>query len=354
MKYLVLEADLKKNRADILALWARNLLPLEDSHRSDEDRFKWYYENNPYGSGTCWLLREEVNGRFVGTAGLGLRRFKVSNEVVSAGLLADFAVDKGHRNFFPALSLQKRVREALDSGVDFLYSTPVVASANVQLSLGHVKLGVMERYAVVLDTRPYLQRMMGGAGSRSLAPFLNSILRVFSRTTWQGVDKQFVVKQIEDFDSRFDALWERSTARFTVAGERTSRFLRWRYALFPGRRYFTIGLLTRDEEKLLAYVVYHVAGNAIVISDLYFEDADQSLTSLVRGFLLLVRQMGAASVTFRFLGPREIGTQLERFGFYARGDKHDVLVNVKADSRLLPVLHDASNWYFVPGDQDYL
>jgi hypothetical protein len=353
MKYSVLEATLNENRGDILPIWARNLPPIVDGHFSNEDNFEWYYLKNPYGYGKCWLLREEESGQFVGTAGLGPRRIKALNRVISAGLLADFAVDRKHRSFIPAVMLQKKVRGALDTELGVHYSTPLKASASVQLRIGHAKLGEMQRYAKILDAQPYL---LGGirssVGAKALAPLLNAILRTFSPETWKPVDGEFTINHIEEFDSRFDALWERAAPKFVVTGERTSEFLRWRYTFFPGRRYFTVGLLSRDKERLFGYVVYHNEGDVVSISDLFFEDPHKPLTNLLRGFLRFVRKAQAASVSFSFLGPEEIRRSLRRFGFHPRNDKTDIIVDLGTTSRLPPVILDPSQWYFVSGDRE--
>jgi hypothetical protein len=351
MKYTTLEANLEENRLDILPIWTRNLLRVVDS---EEDKFAWYYQKNPLGRGQCWLLHDQESSQFVGTAGLGLRKFKVFNEVVEVGLLADFAVDERHRNFFAALMLQRKVQEALDSGLGFLYSTPHRASAGVQLRLGHIKLGEMERYARILDTGPYLRRVSGNwAGARAIASPMNAILRALSRDTWQSEDKEFVVKEMEEFDSRFDALWERAAPGFAVTGERTSKFLRWRYAQFPGRKHFIVALLSRNEEKLFGYVIFSAQENIISIADLFFEVPDKLLSNLLTAFLHLARRGGATSVSFSFLGPEAIKRKLKAFGFYPRSDKMDLIIDVGTKNRLPPAIFDPSQWYFVPGDQEY-
>jgi len=348
VKYSTLEANLEENRRHILPIWARNLRPVV---ASEESKFDWNYQENPAGPGRCWLLQEA--DRFVGTAGLGLRRFKVLDEVVTAGLLADFAVDEAHRNFFGALMLQRRVREALDSGLGFLYSAPLRTSASVQLRLGHVKLGEMERYVKILDSRPYLQRVLGRwPGAGVIAPTMNAILRALQRENW-SIGEKFVVKRMEEFDSRFDALWGRAAHAFAVTGERTSRFLRWRYTRFPGSKHCTVGLLSENEENLSGYVIFTVEGSVISIADLFFDEPNKSLTNLLVGFLRFVSGEGATSVSFSFLGTEEIKRKLKVFGFYPRNDRMDVLIAVGAKNQPSPVVLNPSQWYLVPGDQEY-
>ncbi len=353
MIYSVIEADLEKHKNHILMIWARNLPPLFHGDLS-EYTYSWYYQENPCGPGRCWLLRENKTGQFVGTAGLGLRRFKLLNQPVLAGLLADFAIDQEHRVFLPALTLQKKVREMAEPELGFLYSLPTRPAASVLLRAGHRKLGELQRYARILKVRTYVERALGGVpGARALAPPLDWVLKTVYRDTWGPVSESFVVRPIDEFDSRFDALWERAAPNFSVVAERTSQFLRWRYTLFPWRKFSTLGLMSRDERRLFGYVVYYFQKNVIFVSDLFFEDDDKILSNLLNGFLRFARKTDAISISLSFLGAERIIKRLRLFGFYPRSDTKDVIIAAGAKNLFPSVALDKSNWYLVSGDEEY-
>ncbi len=353
MSYSVIRAELRANRQDILRLWQRNLSSHAANVPSAEDKYAWYYQNNPYGSSRCWLLRHNESGQLVGTAGLGLRKMKVSDRVVLSGLLVDFAVDKSHRSFLPARLLQEKVREAAARNLDLIYSSANNQAMAVLLRAGYLKLGEAVRYARVLSAEPYVRRLMKDMpGIRALIQPLNWALRITVSHRWRAVPKEFVARHIVDFDSRFDALWERAAPHFPLIAERTARFLRWRYTSCPVRKYSIFGLLSSDEKKVLGYIVYCFEQNTASIVDLFFENANAVLINLLSGFLRFASERKAASVSFSFMGSDEIRKALARFGFVRRDGGRAVQLFVRRDSELAPVALEQSNWYLVEGDQD--
>ncbi len=353
MNYSVISAELETNKQDILGIWKRNLSSFSDKEDFAQEKYAWYYQNNPYGPGQCWLLRDDRSGQFVGTAGLGLRNIKVLDQVVSAGLLVDFAVDQEHRSFLPACFLQEKVRRAVEENLDLIYSVPNSRATAVMLRAGYVRLGEMERYAAILNVKPYLRRAMGGIpGAGLLTAPLNLALRAASLHTLRVIPKEFVVREMDEFDSRFDALWERASRGFSVVAERTSLFLRWRYALFPLCRYHIFGLLDRDEKKLFGYVIYSLDQDSVTIADLFFEVSERILASLLSGFLRFASGKQVASISFSFMGSDKIRKTLSRFGFLRRGDQRAVVLFASRRSQSAGAALEQSNWYLAAGDQD--
>lgn len=353
MSYSVVRADLVANKRDILRIWARSFLATSDNASTYEDRFSWYYRNNPDGPGQCWLLRDSRSGRFIGTAGLGLRKIKVVDQLVQAGLLVDFAVDKEHRSFLPALLLQKEVRKAVERNLGLIYCAPNSQATAVLLRAGYVKLGMMVRYARVLNAAPYVRRVMRDIpGAGALAQPLNWALKVSARHTWRVLADEYVARELDSFDPRFEALWERASPDFPVIGERTPRFLHWRYACFPLCRHFIFGLLGRDEKKLFGYIVYCFERNTVSIVDLFFVNSDEVLASLLSEFLRFASMKNAVSVSLSFMGSGKIRKTLNQFGFRQRSDTRTLVAFVREERPLASAVLDQSNWYLVGGDGD--
>lgn len=353
MNYSVISAELEGSKEEILHIWQRNLFSAWQDPSAAEKKFEWHYLHNPYGPGRCWLLQDNRSGLFVGTAGLGMRNIKVADQVVPAGLLVDFAVDKEHRMFLPALLLQQKVCKAMEENVHLLYCAPNPRATVVLLRAGCMKLGDMVRYAKVVRAEPYLRRVLGDVpAAGALARPLNWALQVISSQTWAAVQEDFVAREIDSFDDRFDALWERAAPDFPVIGERTAKYLHWRYGLFPLRRSSIFGLLSRDESKLLGYIVCRFQGNTAFIVDLFFEQSGQVLTSLLSAFLRFAQAKNVSSVSVSLMGPDHITKALKRVGFRRRKDIRDVVLFVHQHSFTRHLTQDQSKWYLVEGEGD--
>ena len=118
-KYTIIEADVWKNKEDILQILKRNLKV------ASTQRYEWNYENCLYGAAQCWLTKNENSNSFVGTAALFPRKIIINRKPVFAGIAGDFAVDKKYRAYGPALKLLKEIQLGLRNTVfKFIYGVP--------------------------------------------------------------------------------------------------------------------------------------------------------------------------------------------------------------------------------------
>ncbi len=350
MSYSVSRADLEGDREEILKLWERNL-PTESSNI---EKYKWYYQGNPFGPGICCLLRHNESGRIVGTAGLGLHKVKIFDKICLAGIASDFAVNREHRTFLPALMLQKAVLKAAEKEVDLIYGLPNNRATGVMLRAGYKKIGEMVRYAKVLDLRPYVSHTLKGLGGiKTLTTPVNWVFSLLSHESWCCVEKNFIAKEIENVDSRFDVLWKLVSPCLSVAGERTSIFLRWRYLLCPLKKYHIFGLFSRDEEKILGYIIFSWEQKRVDMVDIFFDINNDILKNLLTGFIKLARKMDGESISFNFLRTNPQLKLMTDFGFYERKDYRDAVMYGGLKNKFIPECPDWSNWYFTSGDEDF-
>src|SRR5262249_42112543 len=103
-------------------------------------KYDWNYRANSLGPGRCWLLL--AGNTVVGTAGLSRRRFRLNGGPIDVGLASDFAVDREHRCFQPALMLQKAVLSSLTHDTNLIYGLPNQSAIGVFRRLGYQSLGV--------------------------------------------------------------------------------------------------------------------------------------------------------------------------------------------------------------------
>lgn len=353
--YEVERADLTQDRQAILRLWERNF-PGHDaaSHRS---RFAWYYLENPCGPGRCWLLRAP-DGRVVGTAGLGLRRVKMGDQIKLAGIASDFAVDAEHRTLLPALMLQRAVLEELEDDLAFIYGLPNSKSIGIFRRLGYECPASFSRRVKVLRVRRYLQPVpVFSLLAPVVSPVADWALRLCSRENWTP-RRHTIVEDLEEFDGRFDELWERAAGAFELVGERTAEFLHWRYARCPLRSYCTLGLLRPGGQELLGYAIYFIDRDGqAVVADFFHEEQEGVVESLLAGLVDSTRRRGAGSICFETLSPGRLEHALGAFRFVERPQDWTLMVSPIVSLHRLgshaPDAQAIGQWHFMRGDEDY-
>jgi hypothetical protein len=357
VSYRVIPAEFQRDRDTILSLWTRNLADKEKLR----EKLEWHFGKNPSGPGQCWLL--EADGEAVGTASLGLRRLKVRDRVITAGVACDLAVERKHRFLQPALMLQKAVIAAMKSSVQVVYGFPGSGGSAVLQRAGYEPICFTERYAKVLRLSPYLQR------NRHLAavpPALKGILD-FSYSAIsslrQPLPKDCTTEIFTDFDQRFDELWKRNSHRYPILTVRDSSFLRWRYRDCPLRQYTTIGLLSTDRSRLRGYLIYFVEDRQATCADLFAESAD-TLCGLISKWFEIARSQSMHAVSIRCCNDRMLLEALHRLRFTRRTAMKDAATksaSVREPSRAVLAYRNGSadltdsfaRWYFTPGDQPY-
>ena len=128
-RYSIIEADVKRDEEKIFPILQRNL------NVASTQRYKWNYKNCPYGTARCFLAKCENS--YVGSAALFPRKIIINGEPVYAEIAGDFAVDKKHRAYGPALKLQREIQSRLkNTRFKFIYAVPNELSKTPFFRLG--------------------------------------------------------------------------------------------------------------------------------------------------------------------------------------------------------------------------
>jgi hypothetical protein len=345
MTYRVARADLHRDREEILAIWKRDLplLPLQGRH------LDWGYVNNPFSEGRVWKLTGD--GHTVGVGSLVIRRFTVAGSVVLAGRFGGFAVAQPHRSLGPALMLQRAVLgDCGRDGLGVIYTCAPQAIVGMTSRAGYHQVVRLTRYVKVLDIEPFLARRLPSArATRWLAWPANLALRTAAAFDW----RPGLVEEIVQFDDRFDDLWKRAAPHYQVTTERTARFLQWRFREYPlDFTFTTIGVSDPLDGRLLGYGIYFMADGVANLVDLFAEDTQSALHSVLAGVTRWIRSAGATSIAVKCAGTGVLDETLRQWGFHPRPDDHPLTIMVSP-----PAAHAnrsawvrASQWHFLAAD----
>ncbi|MCK4385760.1 MAG: GNAT family N-acetyltransferase, partial [candidate division Zixibacteria bacterium] len=199
MRYSVIKADIQKDRQRILSVWEKNFKDLP------QERYPWFYENNPYGQALSWLVTDQKTNSVVGSTALFPRRMNLNGKRAKVGIAADFAVNQKHRSLSAAMKLQKAVISGCkENKVEFLYGFTNEQSEAVLLRAGYKKLGEVQRLAKLLRTKSKLKRYLPLPGTGLFSILLDFTLAIFSKERRYVESKDFKIELPKRFDERFD------------------------------------------------------------------------------------------------------------------------------------------------------
>ena len=348
MEYAVTQADVNQAREEIVSFW------LHTFPGWPEGKYDHFYAGNPRGHAGCWVAREEATGAVVGAVAVFPRRLLVGGEAHMAGLGGDLGVDSRHRRKGLAMELRKRmIAYRREAPLSFLYGTPNDRSARITVKAGYRIVGRTLRMVKVLRSKEYIRRVVRwGSLAYALGVPVDMALRAMSRESGHRLDPKYTIEMPEEFDERFDALWQRVSHEFPMIGERTAEFLRWRFTACPHKQFSTMALVEKESGAILGYVVYRRHADELHISDVLAINLDGALHDLLAQFMLLARRLRVAKVSLFYFGTDKVRDKFRQFGFALREHHRPLIVFVDDDSPLADLVRSEQNWYLFEGDND--
>jgi hypothetical protein len=341
-QYSVRRAAFPADWERVLALWRGNL----GAPASMEDKRAWFYERSPTGQPLTMLLHyadSAGNERAVGVATAGRRPLRCGEQAMSGGLLVDIAVSPQHRTLFPALLLQKTLRETGLVEHDCLYGFPNPKATPVFQRVGYQKLGMMTRYVRVVRATPYLRERMPDWAAALLGSLWDSLARLrfmaaggpSLRLEWRSASETRPAG-----DLAFVA------GRPLVRGARSAELLRWRFAERAGHRFECVAAHSAGG-ALIGYWIVEATGGALEVWDCSPALLDSARASRAWYALFMeARRRGYRSVSFACLAPAELVRALERAGMAVRGER-PVFCALRTEHPAAAVA-----WYLTAADED--
>lgn len=350
-------------RTALLEMW-RNLDACGDLNA----KFEWSYEKAPERPEVVFVLR--TSGHIVGSMGFGVRGFRVAGQERRVAVLADLSVSPEHRSLAPALSLVKAAQEYARAHFDCAYGWPNAKAEGVFARARYKALGRVVRYARVARYDAYVDRAENYADrltmvglprpvtrlltQRPVAAFgagvLDSTERMKSWASVLPIRREYQLDWVSLTDPRLDELWESARGEYRVIGERTTRFLSWRFSNDPVR----VGLITRRSSgKARAYAVVRCNRGEAQIADIFgHRDALSPLLSLL--YQQLCADKSVHVISCLYLGDPRFVQALEENGFERRDEKgRSVCISL---GQLPETFHDevgkVEHWHLTASDED--
>lgn len=342
--YVVHKADLEQLRSDIAAIRSNNLKVGPD------DNYFWKYESSPYGRAECWIAFHKPSGRYVGAASLYPRVVYVKGEPRNVWVAGDYSVNVDHRGTGLAIMILKKLDRDLreNDKYTWLYGIPNRKSRPLFYRAGCKRLGYHHKYVKVISAE-YLIRKTRIKSRIASAP-LDWAIRLWSRESRYVRPQGISAVCIDGFDDRFDLLWKTVRFQYPIIGERTARFLRWRYSDESGKKYSIFALCRNDE--LIGYVVFYVRSQSCFVDDILCHRDLSVAGMLTAEFSRFCRESGFESIHAKYFGSSLFTKVFREYGFHVREKNSDeIVIYVKNDNDMSDLLNE-EHWHFLNGDSD--
>ena len=345
-KYEIVKANGTSHKKALLDILANNL------KRQSNARFEWNYENCPFGKARYWLVRENDSDTYVGSATAFLREFYIDNRPAKAAVLGDFAVNKEHRILGPAISLQKTiVSQLIREDIDILYGKPNKAAKKIFDKIGYQNIGIFKNYIKILKVKYDEENYLPPKTLTKRFPSLfDLLLKILSKDFYIRCKTDIIFEHLTSFDDRFDEMWHIVRKHFPIWGNRTPKFLNWRYSQSPLHQYRIFAM--SENGKISGFIVYYIENNKCYVADLVSLSYQAGLNVLLARFIKYLRHTKVGTVSVKYFGNDRLVKKLKQFGFIHKTNSDKEIQVMCNKPALASLVLDEKNWYFLSGDMD--
>lgn len=323
----------------------------------DESVWIWRFEENPFGRN---YSRVAVTGeRVIAHCGGIPVVFQEKGEKIPACLIGDIMADPNHREKGAFLSTFNAHEEArFRSGDQFSYgfANPDGTKALVDRTNACLCGPLAPRLDRIINTKPFIKRKLGSTiASDLVGAFANFFIRLFQslrRPTEVEID---LIEEVNQFDDRFNELWERVSPGFPMTTDRNSQFLNWRYIEHPTHDYQIFGFV--DKGELKGYIVLRLTAEEGITRGLIvdivsvLDDPTVWNSLLIKGIDYMSRER-ADVITCWMFEHLPFYDALKTLSFVDRPSDLSLLVSLYENKRERSYWADSKNWYFTMGDSD--
>lgn len=295
-------------------------------NKDGANKFKWFYKDAPI-PGETFLLRTE-DGVPVGTKGYGFHEFTLNGKIIRGAISVDICTDEKHRGLKPALFLNKKSMEMLETPVDFHYTIPNNNSDALfkRRASGFKKIGQFQRCVKILNTKPALE-------TRLTNKFVLNTAYTISNPLWYGVNwvrsstyKRFDVCDELD-DSLLETLHQQNVNTSSLVGIKNLTYLNWRTSQYPFTNYKVLTFLGKGS------IVYHIKEGRAHISNIIFSmtEYEESLISILLNFEAYCANKRLTSIVIPFIGDSRFVNLLKKLWYMKYQPGYNLWVSSSLD-----------------------
>jgi hypothetical protein len=324
----------------------------DEPAKTDPVFWTWHFLENPnmtLDNIPLWIVKS--GEKVVGQMATIPAKLKVGTKEKTALWIIDFILDANYRGRGLGKGLMQLARNT--------YCTTMIAlgynaqSEAVLRSHKWVSLGSINRYHALLYPGNASKTISNLGPVREATNLLFSPLRPSARKLiLQGTGS---LREIEEFDSSFDKLWQDAAGQWPCSVVRGSRFLQWQFKQQPGKKFDVLGYY--DSHRLLGYVVLFfrkaeqpAAPDKVAISDLCYS-ADNAVTvidNLLSGAVSLAIKRRAGGLVIDILDAL-VEQRLRRFNFWKIKASPPFMAGTFEDQDLM---YQRNNWFLTRADSD--
>jgi hypothetical protein len=342
-------------RSDIPAL--NEIMGKVYGFTKEESFWIWKYEENP--AGKCYSYVAESNGRPIAHCGGFAITLQMRGEKIMANQLGDLLSDPERRvkNAFSfacggALNFPDPDGPMISYGFANTNSTAIIV-AKTELILKGPSVPRQDR---LVNLTPFIHRKLKlSALSRTIGFWANQAMKLYYAAAGVGRTNTTSIEQVEEFDARFDDLWNEVAVDYPRTSHRTSEHLTWRYIKHPTHEYKIFAFV--EDDKVRGYIVLRLLPEKDItrgliidlISDVKRPDVWNAL--LVRGIDYLTRE-GADLISCWMFESMPFYDSLKKLRFFDRPSDLSILVYDQTGKMDLEFLNARENWYVTMGDSD--
>lgn len=345
-----------KDKKDIISFFKSYIWASKDG----EELYSWKYEDNPSGSALIWLAVEEKNDSIVGISVMMPWKLQLSENIVVSFQGVDALVDKNYRRQgIHKTLIRQALSEFKEMRIPFIFAFPNENSRFNLLKTGWHEIGFVRSWAKPFKAECILSKVIGrNFISNFFGFFIDIWLRLISRERFYHTSSKYIIKEIREFDERFDILWERVSKNFRVIGSRDSKYLNWKYINTPNKRHIVFSI--ERANRLAGYVVLEIGRGRerghVCIVDIFTERDDEIINSLIANTIQYFRNQNISIITFLTLEDNFYVKYFKNFGFYLclnKNSRKPFFVYIFNSAKInIDILLSCKNWFLTPGDYD--
>ena len=346
MAYRIENLSPAQAQAAALEVWQHNRSDNAALHRRI---FDWYYHGHPSQQARCFVLYADdgLTSTAVGFAGIAPRTLMFGGQAVQAALHGDFFVDKAHRSFFPALSLQRAVTTWARKNFELVYGFPNDLAVPVLQRLGMKPVVPLTRYACVLRSARHVP-IKSRRGAAALGELVDRWMRLRARPMLRGYT--FGAESLVLDNAELAEFHRRTAWHPGIVQLRDATFLHWRFMQRTDEAcdYFAL----RSGGQLRGYAFVSRRDQVGYVRDVFVTDSAQ-LSPLLHALAAHYHAAGVHALSWLCTAAAHVRSAIVAAGWQPRESTRIMRAFAPADVVELPAKWIAPNdWYVTEANED--